>query len=67
MHEPAGYARALAGILEVFPGGRRALGRLLPSKDQRMLESGALKAAMDVPQERFEAQWANRAAKASIR
>ncbi len=60
MHEPAGYARALSGILEVFPGGRRALGKLLPAKDQRMLESGPLKAAMDIPQERFEAQWANR-------
>ncbi len=61
LHEPVGYARALAGILEVFPGGRRALGRLLPGKDQRMLESGPLKAALDVPQARFEAQWANRA------
>ena len=63
MHEPVGYARALAGILEVFPGGRRALGKLLPSKDARMLESGPLKAALDVSQERFEAQWANRVAK----
>lgn len=63
MHEPAGYARALAGILEVFPGGRRGLGKLLPAKDRRMLESGPLKTAMDVSQERFEAQWANRAAK----
>ena len=63
MHEPAGYARALSGILEVYPGGRRALGRLIPSKDLRMLESGTLKAALDVSQERFEAQWANRAAK----
>ncbi|MDD5301714.1 MAG: hypothetical protein PHS14_01285 [Elusimicrobia bacterium] len=62
MHEPAGYARALAGILEVFPGGRRALGKLLPAKDLRMLESGPLKAALDVPQARFEAQWANRVA-----
>ncbi len=63
LHEPAGYARALAGILEVFPGGRRALGKLLPAKDQRMLESGTLKAAMDISQERFEAQWANKVAK----
>jgi hypothetical protein len=60
LHEPAGYARALAGVLEVFPGGRKALMRLLPSKDGRMLESGTLKAAMDVPQARFEAQWANK-------
>lgn len=60
LHEPPGYARALAGILEVYPGGRRALGKLLPGKDVRMLESGSLKAAMDVPQARFEAQWANK-------
>ena len=66
LHEPAGYARALAGILEVFPGGRRALGKLLPAKDQRMLESGPLKAALDVPQMRFEAQWANRLAKSGV-
>lgn len=59
LHAPAGYARALAGIVEVFPGGRRALGKLLPGGDRRMLESGALKRAMDVPQPRFEAQWAN--------
>lgn len=63
LHAPAGYARALSGILEVFPGGRAALGRLLPAKDKRMLESGPLKAAMDVPQARFEARWANLAAK----
>lgn len=63
LHEPAGYARALAGILEVFPGGRRALGRLLPAKDQRMLDAGTLKSCMDLSQERFEAQWANKAAK----
>ena len=60
LHEPAGYARALAGMLEAFPGGRGALGKLLPGADRRMLESGPLKAAMDVPQSRFEAQWANR-------
>jgi len=66
MHEPAGYARALAGILEVFPGGRSALGKLLPAKDKRMLESGPLKAAMDISTERFEAQWANRVAKSRM-
>jgi hypothetical protein len=60
LHGPAGYARALAGILESFPGGRQALGRLLPGSDRRALESGPLKAAIDVPRERFEAQWANR-------
>lgn len=60
LHGPAGYARALSGILEHFAGGRSALGKLLPGADRRMLESGPLKAAMDVPRARFEAQWANR-------
>ena len=63
LHGPAGYARALAGILEVFPGGRSALGKLLPTSDRRMLESGPLKAAIDVSQARFEAQWSSRALK----
>jgi hypothetical protein len=58
MHEPPGYGRALAGILEVFPGGRSALGKLLPSRDLRELESGRLKTAIDVPRARFEAQYA---------
>jgi len=60
LHGPAGYARALCGILEVFPGGRSSLGKLLPGADRRMLESGPLKAIMDLDQARFEAQWANR-------
>ncbi|HEX4048682.1 MAG TPA: hypothetical protein VH309_12640, partial [Elusimicrobiota bacterium] len=60
LHGPVGYARALAGILEVFPGGRSALGKLLPGADRRLLESGPIKAAMDIDQTRFEAQWANR-------
>ena len=64
LHEPAGYARALSGILDAYPGGRSALSRLLPGKDQRQLESGPLKAVMDLPQERFEAQWASRSLKA---
>jgi hypothetical protein len=60
LHGPVGYARALSGILEAFPGGRSALGKLLPGADRRQLESGPIKAAMDLPQARFEAQWANR-------
>ncbi|MFI5345803.1 MAG: hypothetical protein ACHQ51_05460 [Elusimicrobiota bacterium] len=60
LHGPAGYARALAGILDAFPGGRTALGKLLPGADRRQLESGPLKVVMDLPQARFEAQWANR-------
>lgn len=62
LHQPVGYGRALAGILEVFPGGRQALGKLLPGADRRMLESGPLKAVLDVDQRRFEAQWTKRLA-----
>ncbi len=60
LKEPVGYARALTGIVEVFPGGRRDLGRLLPGTDRRMLESGRLKSLMDVDQPRYEAQWCGR-------
>jgi hypothetical protein len=60
LHGPVGYARALCGLIEGFPGGRQALGRLLPGADRRMLESGAMKAVLDIPQGRFEPQWANK-------
>ncbi len=58
MHEPPGYARALAGILDAFAGGREKLKKLLPAKDMRLLSSGTLRVAMDESQERFEARWA---------
>jgi hypothetical protein len=61
LHEPPGYARALSGFLEVFPGGREKLKKLLPAKDFRLLSSGTLKVAMDEPQARFEARWAAKA------
>lgn len=61
LHEPPGYARALAGFCEVFPGGREKLKKLLPGKDLRLLSSGSLKVAMDEPQARFEARWAGKA------
>lgn len=63
LHEPPGYARALAGFLEVFPGGREKLKKLLPGKDSRLLASGSLKVAMDETQARFEARWAARVAR----
>lgn len=58
LHAPPGYARALAGFLEAFPGGRKRLMKLLPGKDARLISSGPLKVAMDETQERFEARWA---------
>lgn len=58
LHAPPGYARALAGLLEAFPGGREKLKRLLPGRDMRLLSSGPLKVALDEPRARFEARWA---------
>jgi hypothetical protein len=55
----AGYPRGLSGILEAFPGGLSRLAGFIPSKDERLLKSGPLRAALDVPRARFEAQWAN--------
>lgn len=53
-----GYPRALAGILETVPGGMAALARHIPSSAARTLKSGALRQAVSVPRERFEARWA---------
>lgn len=55
----AGYPRALAGILEAFPGGMQKLEGFIPGKDARTIKSGPLRAAASVPRSRFEAQWAN--------
>jgi hypothetical protein len=57
-----GYARALAGILDAFPGGASALARYLPARVERRLRAGALRALIGVPQSRFEQQWAAHAA-----
>lgn len=63
LHEPPGYARALAGLLDSFTGGREKLKRLLPGRDMRLLSSGSLKVALDESQARFEARWAAKLAK----
>ena len=52
------YSRALAGILEAFPGGMSRLKQFIPSKDERLLSAGTLRAQISIPRERFEAQWA---------
>lgn len=56
LHEPPGYARALSGIQEAFPGGREALRRHIPSRDLRLLSTGSLRKACDEPRARFEAR-----------
>lgn len=56
---PVGYARALTGIIETFPGGLAKLSAFLPAKDARTLKSGPLRALCSIPRPRFEAQWAS--------
>lgn len=63
MHEPPGYGRALAGILGSFAGGFNRLKGFLPGRDARLLSSGSLRTAIDLPRARFEAQWAKKCAK----
>ncbi|MEK6579767.1 MAG: hypothetical protein AABZ55_11115 [Bdellovibrionota bacterium] len=53
---PVGYARALAGIIENFPGGFNALSTYVPARIERSLKSGALRAQISIPQKRFEEQ-----------
>ncbi len=57
--QPVGYTRALAGMLETFPGGMEELRRFIPARDVRLLKAGPLKALCAVPKASFEAQWAN--------
>ena len=51
------YARALAGILEVFPGGMEKLKRHIPARAERDLRGGAIRKLIDEPRERFEGRW----------
>jgi hypothetical protein len=56
---PMGYARALAGILECFPGGLNAISQYVSGKHSRMLKSGDLRSLCSVPQKRFHDTWNN--------
>jgi hypothetical protein len=51
-----GYARALAGILENFPGGLNRLSEYLPAKQQRVLKAGPLRNLCAIGRRRFEEQ-----------
>jgi hypothetical protein len=53
---PVGYARALAGMLERFPGGLQSLSNYLPAKLARTLKAGPLRTYCVIPQARFEEQ-----------
>jgi hypothetical protein len=54
-----GYPRALAGMIEAFPGGLNELCHYLPARQARAIKSGALRQLSSVPRSRFEAQWAS--------
>lgn len=56
-----GYPRALAGILETFPGGLSQLCEYLPARVCRNLKSGLLRNLCSVPRRRFEEQKAQAA------
>ena len=55
------YPRAVAGILENFPGGMGALNGILPARVSRDLKSGLFRSLTAVSQARFEEQWAQMA------
>lgn len=55
-----GYARALSGILETFPGGYHSLSSYLPVRIARKLKSGELHSLCSISQKRFEDRWMNR-------
>jgi hypothetical protein len=52
-----GYARALSGMAESFPGGPGQLHRALPSRIAKEMRTGELHAASSVPRARFEESW----------
>lgn len=54
---PVGYARALAGIADKFPGGFSALCDFLPARVAKRLRTGTLRTQCAVERERFEEQW----------
>ncbi len=55
------YPRAVAGILEAFPGGLNALAPLLSAAVERNLRSGLFHSLAAVPESRFTDPWAQRA------
>lgn len=57
LEDNIGYARALRGILNAFPGGPTKLEKALPAKTARFLKEGHLRTLIAVDASRFEAQW----------
>ena len=55
------YPRAVAGILDAYPGGMSALSEILPARVERNLRTGLFRSLVAVPEPRFTEQWAQRA------
>ena len=55
-----GYLRAMAGIHGATRGGLDDLARELPAKQRRAVSGGAIREALGVSAERFEARMVNR-------
>jgi hypothetical protein len=60
---PVGYARALAGMLERFPGGLQGLCQYLPAKLARTLKAGPLRTYCVITKTRYEEQMSQTALK----
>lgn len=56
-----GYARALAGLQENFPGGSKLLAEYLPAKAAKNLGKGPMAEIQRMKREQFMAQWAKKA------
>jgi len=52
-----GYARALAGMESGMPGGAKALWKEMPARYAKILQTGKLRQAVTVPEERFLGAW----------
>lgn len=55
------YPRAVAGMIEAFPGGMEALAKFLPVRVERNLKCGLFRSLVSVPRRQFESEWSNRA------
>ncbi len=61
--ETVGYARALAGMESGMPGGAKALWNEMPARNAKTLQTGKLRQAVTVPEERFKGAWEKSALK----
>jgi hypothetical protein len=54
---PEGYARAVAGILEAYPGGPSALSRSLSARVDRAIRAGLFRSLISLPEDRYRERW----------